>query len=1564
MSEKFTLFDYVKDDSDAQDGFTLSDHCVGAADTTIYNTEEADKEPREIDPTLDTRSMMLLLFREITKGPNEGAEHGLARNHIRSMNALYKVGITQIFERQFEITNTFVNERTQTEEDRSIGNGNISFDVKISKVRLSSPTTKLYQSSRDSPQLPGGARENISTYSCLIHADATINVSATKATGGTITQTATIKDFRIAAIPCMVKSDLCNTHGLTREQLEKLGEDPDDIGGYFIIRGMPWAVVCSENILNNEPHIHITRGHNKEICRFNYLSKPGDYFENSQEVIGRRYEDHSITINVSTRKQTKTEIPFYILFRAMGMTSDEDIVDCIVMGVHEKDNLTKTLIGIIERAYDAPVKKNYQDIRYETDPVKIIEHINYTLETPSRLNAARKDENAQRYMNKNITMIFDRYIFPHIGTEPSKRIEKLRYLGLLIHKMILTSEGILPPTNRDSYDIKSVYTAGPTLAKALKTQYNIMFVQKIRKALTNAYKKDSFSSVNPADVFRGAIHGDELEKGMMQAITSGNKQIHIKNVQQPINNRVDSQIINYKNPLYVASVAHLISTSSGATSKSSERADFLRRVHAEYTGFVDPFFSAETGDAVGINKQGACSCSFTGFRSSFMLVETISSDPEVLPWHAISPTDISRKRLATVLVNGRCLGYCPSAIAFANKYRKMRRLGRIERDTGIAYRITSREVHFRLDVGRPKRPLIIVYNNWNEYVSSRTTRKNNDGSAQDSSPVPFRQWIELTRDHLYGLANNTITLESLESQGIIEYITAAEQSNCYLAMNLHVLRENASNPLKRFTHCDIEQAIVSLLLLSAPLGNNSEPNRVCYYGNHRKGAIGQSARFMRSTAKGESFMPYVDNPIVSTFADALTTPAGQNCMVALMVYGAYNQEDSLTINQRSMELGLLKCFYSTIKSSKLEKDESFGAPDAVSAPPKRGVSYANLENGFARKGSFVKKGDAIIAKTAATNKKAMDYATQTDQTIVHTSEKPMFVFDVRPKLRDGDDQIFGRVRLINTRNFEVGDKACLTPDHEVLTSVGWIPISRVGPQYLVATRTCSGVLAWEHPLRAYHYHHRGELYSIESAGVSTAVTLDHKMLVSATRDIIAVAEATRQPAPMRPDGTTLIPARLLIRYPVATYHSGCIQDKSAQIFPRSILQVLLLGISFGRVAGRVIVFPENLQARVESVGAITNMSEFPLVIEYSQTCENLIEQVIVLPDWIWKADSASAAAILKLLYLGESQKIPAGPVLAGQIMTLALICGRSAIYDESTSMCSLASGITEVLSRDTSIIEYNGDVHCLEVPGNVFYVRRAGKPHWTGNSSRTGNKGIVGNVIPATMMPYTAQGVVPDIIGNPHSIPTRMAINQIIECVAAKLAMKFGHTVDGTMFTGFDAWQLIEKLKAAGEPLGDLTVMYNPDTGEKMDAVLFGPTFYQRIAKFIDDENYANRTGPTNAITNQPVSGRANNGAMKIGEMEKDVFMTHGSMHVFGKKFYEDSDGATIYVCRRCSHLAMMNEKHNRQICVHCDEHADIYAVPSSWVANILFKKLEGMNIDPRIDLAPLVFPAESSGPL
>jgi DNA-directed RNA polymerase II subunit RPB2 len=208
----------------------------------------------------------------------------------------------------------------------------------------------------------------------------------------------------------------------------------------------------------------------------------------------RYLNNGAITVEITTNKFDKIEIPYYLIFRALGMSRDRDIVNHIVYGVDNEDPVTVSMLEILERAFEVDDAK-FGPIRKSTNPTEIVQYIAQKMTEAANTSAARKDDNIAKYLNNNILSIIDRYIFPHIGTGIEHRIKKLRFFGHLINKLLCVYMEVLEPTDRDSYKNKRVFAAGTSMAKTFKTDFNFAVVQVIKARLAKDFKSTPFSQV-------------------------------------------------------------------------------------------------------------------------------------------------------------------------------------------------------------------------------------------------------------------------------------------------------------------------------------------------------------------------------------------------------------------------------------------------------------------------------------------------------------------------------------------------------------------------------------------------------------------------------------------------------------------------------------------------------------------------------------------------------------------------------------------------------------------------------------------------------------------------------------------------------------------------------------------------------------------------------------------------------------------------------------------------------------------------------------------------------------
>jgi DNA-directed RNA polymerase II subunit RPB2 len=235
-------------------------------------------------------------------------------------------------------------------------------------------------------------------------------------------------------------------------------------------------------------------------------------------------------------------------------------------------------------------------------------------------------------------------------------------------------------------------------------------------------------------------------------------------------------------------------------------------------------------------------------------------------------------------------------------------------------------------------------------------------------------------------------------------------------------------------------------------------------------------------------------------------------------------------------------------------------------------------------------------------------------------------------------------------------------------------------------------------------------------------------------------------------------------------------------------------------------------------------------------------------------------------------------------------------------------------------------------------------------SSRHGQKGTIGNIIPEEDMPFTANGLKPDIIINPHAIPSRMTIAQLKETLLGKVLLELGLFGDGTSFGDFEISTIIDKLNDLGYESKGNELMYNALTGEQLTMNIFiGPVFYQRLKHMVNDKQHSRSIGPMVNLTRQPAEGRSRDGGLRFGEMERDCMISHGASRFTKGRIYDASDAFSVFVCNKCGMIASFNNKEHIHYCNTCSNRNDFKYVELPYACKLMFQELITMNVAPRI---------------
>jgi DNA-directed RNA polymerase beta subunit/intein/homing endonuclease len=322
-------------------------------------------------------------------------------------------------------------------------------------------------------------------------------------------------------------------------------------------------------------------------------------------------------------------------------------------------------------------------------------------------------------------------------------------------------------------------------------------------------------------------------------------------------------------------------------------------------------------------------------------------------------------------------------------------------------------------------------------------------------------------------------------------------------------------------------------------------------------------------------------------------------------------------------------------------------------------------------------------------------------------------------------------------------------------------------------------------------------------------------------------------------------------------------------------------------------------------------------------------------------------------YAPEETKLDNGDAIFGKVTPVGDASSTGKPYRDSSELFKMNSG--GVVDRMYIDVQNQDGYLTREASIRSFRVPRIGDKY----SSRHGQKGTIGILLDDTDMPFNKHGVRPDIILNPNAVPSRMTIGQLLESLVGKVAALQGMDADGTAFEEHDIEFVKNKLEELGYERNGYEELYNGMTGEKMKVQIFmGPTFYQRLKHLVEDKIHSRSRGPKTSLTRQAPEGRARDGGLRLGEMERDALLAHGLAKFIKEKLLDNSDAYTTYVCDKCGLFARRFDRKENKIystdgdvyyCPSCKNYNDISKIKIPYAFKLFAHEMMAMCIAPRI---------------
>jgi len=894
------------------------------------------------------------------------------------------------------------------------------------------------------PMMPNDARMRNLTYASPLFVDVRIRTTFIDNTNGGAKQVKErlFPNVHLGKIPVMVGSKYCLLHDQKHLTPIALGECAEDYGGYFIVGGGERVIISQERMAANRPVVfRNNRNPTKEVevIEVKSIGPDNDQVPKSNAVkIMYHPKNPQIHLLRATMPRVKTDIPLWILFRALGVTKDKDICDLII-GTDSDGTFDGLLAESIQEAVDV-----------RTQEAALAWMSTHVSSWSSRTTKQMRIED-----------ILSLELFPHIGLTPSLNYDKACFLAHMTRKVMWVASARMPNDDRDGYPNKLVDLPGFLLANLFRTYFTTKMIKDIRSSLAKEIHSGGWRAsgnfeeiVNVSNINK-VIKSVILEVGLKTSLATGN--FGSAKIGGPSKIGV-SQVLNRLN--YVAGISHLrrISTPIEKTGKLIAP----RKLHNTQWGYICPSETPE-GHSVGVVKNMSSTAIVSIYSNAKTVREFINSFQTLRP---LSTTSVDEKHNSTrVFLNGAWIGTLATGDTMyaLERLRKAKRCGRIHVQTGIIWKASLREIWITTEAGRMLRPLFYAQ-------ALREIAADTSGRLLEAvNAIP--NWESL------------LLWETPEGNNLVEYIDPGETESAYIAMFPDdVLRKSDS-----YTHAEIHPSTaLGTLASNIPFPDHNQSPRNSYQAAMGKQAMGMYALNFRDRFDALAHLlcypqiPFV-SPFMSRFYGAQAMPSGQNIVVAICTYTGYNQEDSIMINRGALDRGLFRSiFYRTYKDEERKnqssgEEERFVRPDASMTKQMKNANYSKLdESGFVPENTYVDADDILIGKYVplrvptgmvipAGAKRFRDVSRTMRNNETGWVDR---IF----KNRNGEGYSFAKVRVRQDRIPEIGDKfssrhgqkgTCgmiLDPEDMPTTASGLVPDIIINPHCIPSRMTIAQLM--------------------------------------------------------------------------------------------------------------------------------------------------------------------------------------------------------------------------------------------------------------------------------------------------------------------------------------------------------------------------------------------------------------------------------------------------------------------------------------------------------------------------
>jgi len=921
--------------------------------------------------------------------------------------------------------------------------------IEFEKPQLRKPTI-FENNGAVLPMFPNDARLRNLTYASPLTVDVKATIIRTdNQTGQKATHQRVFPNVHLGKIPVMVGSRLCLLKDQKHIHPMDLGECPEDVGGYFIVGGGERAIISQERMSENRPVVfrnNRNQAKEWEVIEVKSIGPMNEQVPKSNSVrIQYHPKNQQIMYLRATIPRMKSEIPLFILFRALGVIEDEVIVRMILGD--DQDQVFETLIT-------ESINEAASVLTQEDALMWIKKHINVWTGKPSR--------------SITVDDLLHDELYPHIGGI-NDLYEKACFLAHMTRKLLWVAYKRINNDDRDSYPNKRVDSPGFLLGNLFRTFFQVKMLKDMKASIAKEIHSGtwrasgSFQEILNMNNLYKVIKSTIVEVGLKSALSTGN--FGSAKVGGPPKIGV-SQVLGRLN--YVSSLSHLRRIST-PIEKTAGKLIAPRKLHNTQWGFICPNETPE-GHSVGVVKNLASTACITQASNRGVVIDFITAMKEFLPIRGLA---IERLFIgARIFVNGKWIGMFPPATAIdcIKRLRKAKRSGFIQRNTAIVWKPTVKELWLSTEAGRLVRPL---------YYAPAILNIANSCPAEKE-----RMLAEIAACATW---DDLLRWESPMGHHLLEYLDAGETEQAMIAMDTEDLLSKAPEDSANYSHVEIHPCVILGSLASTiPFPDHNQSPRNAYQCAMGKQAMGVFAQNYKERFDALAHMlMYPNLPLVSPkmgkYYGAYSMPSGRNIVVAIMTYGGYNQEDSIMINKGSLDRGLFQSvFFRTYKDEEKKnqssgEEERFCRPDPEMTRQLRNGNYGKLgADGFVPENTFVSSDDILVGKVVPLRVPTGMVLPAGAKKFRDVSRTPRnnesgFV-DKIFKNRNGEGYSFVKIRMRELRTPEIGDKfssrhgqkgtvgMILEPEDMPQTASGIIPDIIINPHCIPSRMTIAQLM--------------------------------------------------------------------------------------------------------------------------------------------------------------------------------------------------------------------------------------------------------------------------------------------------------------------------------------------------------------------------------------------------------------------------------------------------------------------------------------------------------------------------